>query len=320
MRPKSINSLMACMRGKGIKIVGSTQKKKLRYMGYFHGYKGYRYCHSNRFLFSDFNELQSIYDFDMRIKTLLYPSIMFIETALKNYALECIFSTNNSGTFADIFVHCLTYYKSFNVGSSDYKEAMKKRLELRNHIYSTISREYKRNIISHYYDKDEAVPIWAIFELITLGEFGAFVSCMDIGLKKDFSKEIGIKSSFDADGKIPEMYIYAIKDLRNAIAHNGVVFDTRFKTANINSRIASYLQSETHIRNISFDTILDYFVLIVVIMKGLNINKTSLYALVNDFEREYESLRSKIPVSLYNQIAYTNTRGNLTLLKNYIKS
>lgn len=45
--PKSINSLMAYMRDKkNISISGSTQKKKLRNMGYFHGYKGYRY-HSN---------------------------------------------------------------------------------------------------------------------------------------------------------------------------------------------------------------------------------------------------------------------------------
>ncbi len=43
--PKTINSLMAYMRkNKGMKIEGSTQKRKLRYMGYFHGYKGYHIC------------------------------------------------------------------------------------------------------------------------------------------------------------------------------------------------------------------------------------------------------------------------------------
>ena len=60
MKPKSINSLMAHMRDeKQIQISGSLQKKKLRAMGYFHGYKGYRYYNipSNLFPFSDFNEL-----------------------------------------------------------------------------------------------------------------------------------------------------------------------------------------------------------------------------------------------------------------------
>ena len=39
-KPKSINALMGYMRDvKGINIKGSNDKKKLRYMGYFHGYK-----------------------------------------------------------------------------------------------------------------------------------------------------------------------------------------------------------------------------------------------------------------------------------------
>lgn len=43
-KPKSINALMAYMRDeKGLSISGSSDKKKLRYMGYFHGYKGYRF-------------------------------------------------------------------------------------------------------------------------------------------------------------------------------------------------------------------------------------------------------------------------------------
>ena len=37
-KPKSINALMAYMRDeKGLSISGSSDKKKLRYMGYFHG-------------------------------------------------------------------------------------------------------------------------------------------------------------------------------------------------------------------------------------------------------------------------------------------
>ena len=86
MKPKSINSLMAHMRDeKQIQISGSLQKKKLRAMGYFHGYKGYRYYNipSNLFPFSDFNELQAVYDFDMKLKAAFYPQIMFLETAKK---------------------------------------------------------------------------------------------------------------------------------------------------------------------------------------------------------------------------------------------
>ena len=320
--PKTVNSLMAYIRNeKGIHVSGSAQKKKLRYMGYFHGYKGYRYCREPHILFnfSDFDELQSIYEFDMKIKTIFYPQIMFIETVIKNYALECILDENNSERFADVFSKALTSYKSFDVGTSNYKEHMAKRLKLREHVFSAISREYRRPIVSHYYDLDKPVPIWAIFELLTLGEFGSFVSCMSNPLKIRLSKEIGIKTSFDPDGRIPEMYIFTIKDLRNAIAHNGTVFDTRFKTGKINSRLSTYIKSETGISNITFDTIVDYLLLIVFILKGLQCNRSIIHNFVSDFERSCENLRKQIPIGIYNQILYTDTRNKLTKIKDYIK-
>ena len=69
--PKSIDGLMRYMRvKKHISISGSAQKRKLRNMGYYHGYKGYRFIgkSSNSILYTDFKELVAIYDFDMRLK------------------------------------------------------------------------------------------------------------------------------------------------------------------------------------------------------------------------------------------------------------
>ena len=37
------NSLMKHMRSKGLSINGSNHKKHLMNVGYFHGYKGYRF-------------------------------------------------------------------------------------------------------------------------------------------------------------------------------------------------------------------------------------------------------------------------------------
>ena len=139
MEPKSINALMAVMRNeKGININGSLQKRKLRYMGYFHGYKGYRYCNNPSSLlpFSNFNELQSVYDFDMKVKAVLYPQIMFLETSLKNYALEDILALCNSDSFADVYAQLLNDYRSYPVNSEPYKKAIRKRMDLRNKVYS----------------------------------------------------------------------------------------------------------------------------------------------------------------------------------------
>lgn len=80
---KSINSLMAYLRDvHKIKIKGSVQKRKLRNIGYYHGFKGYRFInkHTKKIPYFDFMQLLSINDFDMKLKALLYPQIMFIET------------------------------------------------------------------------------------------------------------------------------------------------------------------------------------------------------------------------------------------------
>lgn len=41
-----------------------------------------------------------------------------------------------------------------------------------------------------------------------------------------------------------QFFIFTIKDLRNAIAHNNVIFDTQFKTGKIDERLVALLESE----------------------------------------------------------------------------
>lgn len=321
-KPKSINSLMAYLRDvKKIDINGTNNKKNLRYMGYFHGYKGYRYYNnpSNTYAFKTFDEVQAIYDFDMAIKIMFYPEIMFLETTLKNYVLEVILDETKSKRFADIYAKLLIDYKSYPIGSNDYKKAINKRMNLRNKVYSLISRDYgKRFIVKHYYDKDQPLPIWAIFELISLGEFGTFVDCLNELTRKKVSKSVGIKSVYDRDGKLLPMIIYALKDLRNAVAHNNTIFDTRFKTGKVSMRISKIIGAETGINNITFDTIIDYVILVSFMMKILNCPKKKIMSFVRLFEKSCEELRVKVDISIYNTIVYTDTRNKLNLLKKFL--
>ena len=75
---KSIDSLMRYLRDvQNININGSVQKRKLRNLGYYHGYKGYRYIRnkSNPINFTDFNQIIALNKFDMELKSLFYPKI-----------------------------------------------------------------------------------------------------------------------------------------------------------------------------------------------------------------------------------------------------
>jgi len=322
---KSINSLMQYLRDKhNISISGSSHKTKLRNIGYYHGYKGYRFISTpnQKIAYTNFNQVLAINSFDLELKTLFYPQIMFIETALKNYVLEVILKQGNTECFNTIYENLLTNYKHRNVGSSQYKTELNKRLRLRNQLYNVLTRDYSNNkqVVQHFYHKDEAVPIWAIFEVISLGEFGNFVSCTDINVKHEISNLLQLNQACDTDGKLTECIIYIIKDLRNSIAHNDVIFDTRFKSSTPNHSLLNALNFDTNINNISFATIVDYLILVIYILKNLKISKTEMNKVVTRFEVLINQFRNQIPINIYNKVFYTDTRNKLILLKTYIST
>lgn len=114
--------------------------------------------------------------------------------------------------------------------------------------------------------------------------------------------------------------IYTLKDLRNAVAHNNTIFDTRFKTAGINKRIGKYISNETGISNITFDTIVDYVILIAFLMKLLDCPKTEILSFIRAFESESESLRKAVDIQIYTSVIYTDTRSKLQNLKNWLRA
>lgn len=322
---KTIDSLMRYLRNThNIQIQGSTQKKKLKNIGYYHGFKGYRFIKNpnNSINYTDFNEIVALNKFDMDLKSLLYPKIMFLETALKNHVLNIILEESNSSSFFLIYEKILTEYSSYSVGSKEYSKSLKKRLKVRDQIYNTLTRDYSNNkaIVQHFYHKDIQVPIWAIFEIITLGDFGNFVSCMNINIKKKVSIDLKLHQPCDTNGILTEKIIYLLKDLRNSVAHNNVIFDCRFKTNSVNNALKKGLEIDTSIPNVTFDTIVDYIILIVYLLKNINTTKTELNKFVSDFENILNNFKPSVPANVYSRIIYTNTRPKLNLLKNYIKS
>ena len=128
--PKTLNSLMKHLRDSGIDINGSTQKRRLKNIGYYHGYKGYRFAGNaaNRLPLTDFSQVAALYDFDTQLKALFYPRVMSIETALKNYTLEAVIKDARSGVFEDIWRKSLTDYRSYT--GRAYKNAWDRRQRL----------------------------------------------------------------------------------------------------------------------------------------------------------------------------------------------
>lgn len=335
-RPKTTDSLMRYLREtKGIAIKGSVQKRKLRNIGYYHGYKGYRYITkaTNIVPYTNFDQLIAIYEFDAQIKSLFYPFVMQIETALKSYVLEAVVCSVKSDSFINIYNLLLDNYKSFSTtgkhypnpkkrkeAEDRYKNELKRRLDLRNRIYKVQTDAFRNGnrIAEHYLSKDANLPIWAIFELLSLGEFGHFVSCLNFNCRQAISRDIGIRQSDDNNALMPQRLIYATKDLRNAIAHNDVVFDTRFRTGNIDKQVCNAISNAVGVFGISFETITDYLVLVVYQLSLLRMPKNETKRLISSFVEATERLRKALPTSVYNQIIRTDNNSKIAAVRKFI--
>lgn len=300
------NQLIRYLRNHHNIIVKKGQAQDLRNIGYYHGYKGYRFIRipSNKINFTSLDEVIALNKFDMELKALFYPKIMFIENALKSYVIEAVLEDSKSEDLDLIFNKSVTGYRMYGTGTSQYKKQYSKRMMLRGKINSALLRDYQNGkpTVNHFFDADRQIPIWAIFESLTLGEFGTFFHCLNLNVKKNVSQVMKWTKSLDSDGKITEYVIYAIKDLRNAVAHNNVIFDCRFRTGNICKRLISLLEREAEIEGIDFKYIDSYIILVTFVLRKMGENIVSCNNFVNSFFCSVSKLKESITPNVCNQI------------------
>ena len=317
--PKTLNSLMKHLRDGGIDINGSGQKRRLKNIGYYHGYKGYRFAGtaSNKLPLTDFSQVVALYDFDTQLKTLFYSRVMAIETALKNYTLEAVLRDARSEAFEDIWRTSLTDYRSCSGRS--YREAWERRQRLRSEIDGIIFDYRKRPVIGLFRDADKDTPIWAIFEVMTLGNFGAFYDCLDRRVKTAIVRDLSMPTNLESELRLKDI-IFALKDFRNAIAHNGVIVDVRFKSGSINTGVAQLLKQETGVGKIDFTDITDYVILLVYLMCRMGFTKTECKQLVAGYESILEKYRAELPFIIYSKLIKTSAHGKLTALRQFVSN
>ena len=106
--------------------------------------------------------------------------------------------------------------------------------------------------------------------------------------------------------------------LRNAIAHNDVVFDTRFRTNKIDRQVCNAISNATNVPNLNFETITDYLVLIVYLLSLLRISKNDSKRLISSYIECTERLRKAIPANVYSQIIRTDNSSKVVALRKFI--
>lgn len=322
-----INQLMKHLRSSGININGSYQKRQLANCGYYHGYKGYRFFANphNRIAFSDFKQVLAVIKFDNNLKALFYPHLMFIETALKNITLDIVLQEANSNDFNDVFDKLMPGYTGAWLGANaDQKKSLQKRkLALQSKIRSLLFNAYEKEnkIITHFYNsrKHNDVPLWAIFETLTLGEFGSFVSCLNQSTRRKVSQYIGLDLSGDTNITLIYQIIYVIKDLRNAVAHNDIVFDTRFRKTDITKPLQVCMTHDVGVAYANFNSIIDYIVLIAYVLKKSKVPKIEILSMISSYEKFLKELQKEVGTGIYSMIVHADTSKKLNDLRAFIK-
>ncbi len=323
---KSTDALMRHLRQNGIAISGSSQKQQLINTGYFHGYKGYRFFKqaSNRLPFSSYNEIYSTIQYDTKLKSLLYGKMMFIETALKNIALNTIMEEIGSSSVYDMYDKAISSYKNAPAGTRDdiRTKYQNNKLNLQGSIQNSIAAAYRKGNpkIAHFYNNINynEVPLWAIFEILTMGDFGYLLSCMTKDMREKISLAIGINLSSDTNRELLYKYVYTLKDLRNAIAHNDVVYDTRFKKIDPNRAMQQCLILEMNLPYMNFKTIGDYIILICYYLKLLHVSKTEIKAFIRDFEKITHEYQKSVNTNVSAITIHRDLSSRMAILKNSI--
>lgn len=321
---KTTDGLMRHLR-KQIEIHGSKQKRQLINTGYYHGYKGYRFFKNSqrKIPFISYEEVYATIEYDSELKSLLYGKMMFIETAVKNIALESILVNSNSELVQEMFNKVISGYSNApgNATGEERKKLQQNKLNLQQKIRSNLAYAYEKGNpkITHFYNNGYSdVPIWALFEIMTMGDLGYLLSCLTKDVREDISKRLGIMVSCDTDRRLIYKYIYALKDLRNAIAHNSVVFDTRFQSMDPNNAMKSCLKAQIGLPYVNFKTIGDYVILVCYYLKLLKVSKTEIKAFVRNYEKITDNYRKKVSPKVAAIVIHPDFSSRMKILKNYL--
>lgn len=319
--PQTIDGLMEHLRNVcNIQIDGSYQKQQLISYGYYHGYKGYRFVKNskNRIGFSEFSEVVAIIEYDNNLKAALYPNLMFIETAIKNIVCNESVEGLKLGTFDHV-------YKEQMCDNTTDTKLQSRRLKLRNAVYTKLSNRYHdeedsdTQMVRHFYNRGEDVPLWVVFEILYLSDLASFFECLNKPTREHILTQLGMLNiAVDTNRNLLSSMLYTLKALRNAVAHNGVVFDTRFKDRKISKVLKAWVESETNIQNITLYSLIDYIVIACCLLKRIDFSGNRAKILIDTYEKENSRLQQQVAPTIYSQIIQQNVMEKIVRVKQYL--
>lgn len=152
-----------------------------------------------------------------------------------------------------------------------------------------------------------------------MGEFASFVSCLDNSIKENISKSLGLHQAFDQNKLLAERIIICIRDLKNAIAHNDVIYDRRFTKKNIDNNVSESIKKDIGMtESIDFLFVEDYFILVIYLLKKLKISNIELQKAIKKFEDFMGNFYKSVSKPIFFKIFTSNSRNKINKVKSFI--
>lgn len=196
----------------------------LKSVNYYH-YRGY-YIHlmeENQLYFKEgvtFEMIDRLQKFDEDLRVSLWIPIQSIELS---------FRTKIAYVLAHLYGP-LGYLDSTNFRNSDYHKAFLAKL-------SESIKKSSEIFVKHFREKDEALPIWAAIELISLGSLSKLFSNMKATDQARIAREF-----FGLDEKLIDSYLCAISNIRNICAHCGRIYHKRLTRVKVREENAKLVE------------------------------------------------------------------------------
>ena len=200
-----------------------------------------------------------------------------------------------------------------------------KRLKLRNSVYSKLSARYNteetndNQMIHHFYNRGEDAPLWVVFEILYLSDLASFFECLNENMREHIMNQLDMFDlSIDSNRNLLSNMLYTLKTLRNSVAHNNIIFDTRFKDRKINTVLKKWVEKETGINNITLYSLIDYIIIVCCLLKRIDFSSSRAKQLVQAYKEQNQLLQSRVAPGIYSQIIQQNVTLKITALETYL--
>lgn len=228
------NQQLSLLRKRGLDTPSSA-KRSLEQFGYYAIINGYKWLFLQRdsrgkiikpekfVTGSSFSEIQSLYNFDKSLRSILYDALLEYES---NLAAEVSYRFSEKYPEEHSYLAMDNYSRDPNLVSSVVGTIS----SLSNVIKRKSAKRQGSNAIKHYVNNHGHVPLWVLVNFLTFGDLNFFYQNSKHNLKiiiaEDFS--IKYKRAYGKKVKIEIASILAINHLvnhfRNAVAHGEITY------------------------------------------------------------------------------------------------